>query len=64
MSFEAKFAELEEILARLEGGELTLDDSLSEYEKGVAALRSCRELLAKAEKRIEELAPAEEEDEA
>jgi len=61
VSFEAKFAELEEILARLEGGELSLDDSLTEYEKGVGALRACRDLLAQAEKRIEELAPPAEE---
>ncbi len=55
MSFEERYRELEEILARLERGDLTLDASLADYEKGVAALRACRDLLAQAERRIEEL---------
>lgn len=55
MKFEDQYRQLEEILVRLERGELTLDESLQEYEKGVAALRACREVLAKAERRIEEL---------
>ncbi|MBX3469312.1 MAG: exodeoxyribonuclease VII small subunit [Planctomycetes bacterium] len=60
MKFEDQYRQLEEILVRLERGELTLDESLQEYEKGVAALRACREVLAKAERRIEELsAPSE-----
>lgn len=55
MSFEEEYRRLEEILGRLEKGDLSLDASLAEYEKGVAALRACRDHLAKAEKRIEEL---------
>ncbi len=57
MSFEAEYRKLEEILARLEGGELSLDESLAEYEQGVKALRGCRDLLERAERRIEELTP-------
>ncbi len=58
MSFEAEYRKLEEILGRLEGGELSLDESLAEYERGVAALRACRGLLERAERRIEELSPS------
>ncbi len=53
--FEDRLKELEEILRRLERGELSLDDSVAEYEKGIAALRSCRAVLAQAERKIEEL---------
>ena len=55
MSFEDKLRELEEILRKLERGELTLDESVAEYERGLRALRSCREVLAQAERRIEEI---------
>lgn len=53
--FEDRLKELEEILRRLERGDLSLDDSVAEYEKGIAALRSCRSTLANAERKIEEL---------
>ena len=58
-SFEDEFERLEEILERLEEGDLSLDASLGEYERGVGALRRCREILAAAERRIEELTPGE-----
>ena len=57
MKFEQEFQRLEEILVRLERGELSLDESLTAYEQGVGALRACRELLTQAERRIEELTP-------
>ena len=56
--FEDKLRELVEILRKLERGDLSLDDSVAEYEKGIAALRACREVLAAAEKRIEEIVRA------
>ena len=56
--FEERLKELEEILRRLERGELSLDESVSEYEKGIAALRSCRSVLESAERKIEELVRA------
>ena len=58
MSFEEQYRQLEDILTRLERGDLTLDESLAEYERGVAALRACRDVLGRAERRIEELAVA------
>jgi len=58
MTFEEQYKALEEILGRLERGDLTLDQSLAEYERGVGALKSCREVLSRAERRIEELSIA------
>jgi exodeoxyribonuclease VII small subunit len=54
-SFESSFEELEELVRRLEGGALTLDESLTCYEKGVLALRRCYRILEVAEKRLEML---------
>lgn len=57
MSFEQHYHELEQILGRLEGGELSLQGSLGEYEKAIGALRECRQILDQAELKIQELAP-------
>ena len=48
-------AELETIVAQLEKGELTLDDSLQQFEKGIALVRTCQDKLAHAEQRIEQI---------
>jgi exodeoxyribonuclease VII small subunit len=47
--FEEHLQALERLVEELESGDLTLDDSLKRFEEGVKRLRSCRELLAKAE---------------
>ncbi|MGQ9606361.1 MAG: exodeoxyribonuclease VII small subunit [Thermogutta sp.] len=52
-SFEETLADLERIVRRLEGGELGLEESLAEYEKGVRLIRVCHRLLADAEQRIQ-----------
>jgi len=52
-TFEQSLAELEEIVAKLEGGQLGLADSLDQYERGVRHLKSCYRLLSDAERRIE-----------
>jgi len=52
-SFEKGLEELEKIVEELENGTLTLDEALKRYERGVAAHKQCREVLAAAEKRIE-----------
>lgn len=52
-SFEDALAELDSIVADLEGGELGLDESLARYEEGVARLRRCHAELESAERRIE-----------
>ena len=51
-SFEASLAELEAIVAKLEGGQLGLAESLEQYECGVTHLKSCYQQLSAAERRI------------
>jgi exodeoxyribonuclease VII small subunit len=53
LSFEESLAELEQIVARLEGGKLGLSESLSAYEQGVQRLNGCYQMLQHAERRIE-----------
>jgi exodeoxyribonuclease VII small subunit len=59
-SFEQAMAELEQIVGELEGSELTLEQSLERYERGVKAVKRCREVLDKAEKRLQILLSDEE----
>jgi exodeoxyribonuclease VII small subunit len=51
--FEDSLKELETIVAKLEGGKLGLEDSLEQYERGVAHLKQCYQQLRHAERRIE-----------
>jgi exodeoxyribonuclease VII small subunit len=50
--FEQSIAELEELVKQLERGELTLEDSLKQFEKGIALARRCQEVLTSAEQKI------------
>lgn len=52
-SFETSLAELQQIVAQLEGGTLGLEQSLSEFERGVKLLRTCYCFLDDAEQKIE-----------
>jgi exodeoxyribonuclease VII small subunit len=60
LHFEKALAELEETVARLESGELSLDESLELFEKGVRLAKFLRGELDKAEKKIEVLLKDEE----
>ena len=52
-TFEEALAELEHILAEIEGGELGLEESLVKYERGKFLIHHCRTVLGSAEKQIE-----------
>ena len=52
-TFEASLTELEEIVTKLEDGDLPLEASLELFEKGIKLSRACRERLTNAERRIE-----------
>jgi exodeoxyribonuclease VII small subunit len=54
-TFEASLAELEEIVTKLEDGDLPLEASLELFEKGIKLSRECRDRLTNAERRIEVL---------
>jgi exodeoxyribonuclease VII small subunit len=58
LSFEQLFADLEGTVQKLEAGNLTLDESLALYERGMQLARTCNERLDRAELRLRELAPA------
>ena len=54
-NYEVALAELEQLLARLESGELPLDQLLSGYQRGASLLSFCRERLEAVEGQIKVL---------
>jgi exodeoxyribonuclease VII small subunit len=52
-SFEESLTTLEEIVAKLEVGDLPLEESLALFEEGIRLSRTCRERITSAERRIE-----------
>lgn len=55
MGYEQALAELDEIVAALEGGETPLENAIKLYERGQALARHCAELLDQAELRLQVL---------
>jgi exodeoxyribonuclease VII small subunit len=55
MSFEMAMAELEQIVAKLEKGDVELEESISHYERGEALRAHCDALLKKAEAKVEKI---------
>lgn len=54
-SFEQSLEEVEAIIEAIEAGEVGLEKSLAEYERGVKILKRCRDILTTAEQRIDSL---------
>lgn len=54
-SFEEQLAELERVVDQLERGDLTLEDSVSLFERGMQLSETCKEQLAGAESRVQVL---------
>lgn len=55
LTFEQALAGLDEVVGKLEGGEVGLEEAVALFERGQAYLAACRERLAAAQRRIEEL---------
>ena len=55
MNFEQAIKELTEIVGKIETGQIPLQESIEQYEKGMTLIKHCREILMKAEKRIEKI---------
>lgn len=55
VDFEAALAELEELVAKMEGGSLSLEESLAAFERGIKLTRECQAALRSAELRIKAL---------
>jgi exodeoxyribonuclease VII small subunit len=53
--FEATLAELEELVERMEQGEMPLEDSLRDFERGIALTRQCQQALKDAEQKVQQL---------
>lgn len=53
--FETAIQELEALVARLEQGDLSLEESLRSFERGIALTRSCQQALRSAEQKVETL---------
>jgi exodeoxyribonuclease VII small subunit len=54
-TFEEALRRLDEVVARLESGDVGLEEAVALFERGQGYLAVCRERLAAAQKRIEEL---------
>lgn len=53
LEFEQALAELEALVARLERGDLPLDEALKTFERGVELTRHCQDSLKAAQQRVE-----------
>ena len=62
MSFEEAIKELTNIVGKIEQGQIPLQDSLEQYENGMALIKQCRTILQQAEERIEKITKEQEED--
>ncbi len=57
LTFEEALEQLETIAERIEQGKIGLEESINQYERGMALVKQCRDILAKAELKIERLQP-------
>jgi exodeoxyribonuclease VII small subunit len=55
MSFEDALAELEQIVRRLEAGQVKLDDAILCYERGTQLKRHCEQKLNEAQQRVDRI---------
>ena len=55
LSFEEAIGELTGIVGKIEQGQIPLQDSIGQYERGMVLIKHCRAILQKAEKRIEKI---------
>lgn len=51
--FEAALIELEQLVVRMENGDLSLEDSLRAFEQGIGLTRQCQQALSAAEQRVQ-----------
>ncbi len=54
-SFESSIEEVESIIRRIEAGEVGLEESIVQYERGVNLLKQCRGVLERVEQRVHDL---------
>lgn len=52
LSLEETFAQIEEVISRLEAEEITLEESFAQYHKGMELLAHCNETIDQVEKKV------------
>ena len=62
-NFETSLMNLEKIVAELESGKLSLEDSLERYKQGIDFIKNCNDLISNAEKEVAKLTKDFKEDE-
>ena len=55
LTFEEALTQLEKIVEQIEQGKVGLEESIAKYEQGMGLVRQCREILFRAEQRIQQL---------
>ncbi|SDS97399.1 Exodeoxyribonuclease VII small subunit [Halopseudomonas xinjiangensis] len=55
VDFEQSLSELQALVERLESGDLSLEQSLTAFEQGVALTRDCQQALTLAEQKVQQL---------
>jgi exodeoxyribonuclease VII small subunit len=55
LTFEQSIVQLKAIVEMIGAGQIPLQDSIEQYEKGMALIKHCRRILQQAEKRIEKI---------
>jgi exodeoxyribonuclease VII small subunit len=55
LTFEQAIKKLTDIVSKIEDGQISLEQSLTQYEQGMELIKHCRVILQKAEKKIEEI---------
>ena len=54
-TFEEALSQLETIAEQIERGKIGLEESIDKYEEGMALVKHCRQILSKAENKIQQL---------
>lgn len=62
--FEASLEKLENLVVQMESGDLSLDESLTQFQQGVELTRHCQQLLENAKQTVEKLMDVNSEDSA
>ncbi len=52
LDFEGALEELEALVEKMEDGDITLEESLKYFERGIALTRTCQKALAEAEQKV------------
>ena len=55
VDFEKQLEQLESLVTALEGGDLSLEDSMKSFEQGIKVARECQQALKEAEQKVETL---------